>query len=112
MTKFLDWFKKFFSAETAESSKRLAFIVLVIVSIVQHFLLMYLPIEIKNASLVASSQDGIYWLILILGGYISAEPVLEKLKIGGVKSVNVENVKDQNITGETVTIQKKDENLQ
>lgn len=106
--KFINWFKNFFSAEAAESSKRFGFIVLIIVYVVQHFLLMYLPIEIKNASLVASSQDGIYWLILILGGYISAEPVLNKLKIGGAKTVNVDKVQDQNIKADTVNVEKKE----
>lgn len=106
--KFVNWFKNFFSAEAAESSKRFGFIILVVVYIVQHFLLMYIPIEIKNAGLVEKSQDGMYWLILILGGYISAEPVLNKIKIGGVKNVNVESVDKQSIKTDNLTVEKKE----
>lgn len=106
--KFVDWFKRFFSAETVESSKRLGFIVLLFSYDVQHFLLMYLPIEIKNASLVQKSQDGMFYLILILGGYITAEPLLEKIRIGGPKNVNVENVESQNIKTNSVNNEKKE----
>lgn len=109
-----NWFIKLFSADLEASSKRFAFVILVIVYIVQHFLLMYLPIEIKNAGLVEKSQDGIYWLIVVLGGLIGAEPVLNKFRFGGPKVVNVENVDKQNIKTDTVTTtgEKKDEILQ
>jgi Mn2+/Fe2+ NRAMP family transporter len=114
--KFTNWFSRFFSAEMQESSKRLAFIVLVVVFVVQFFLLMYIKIEIANKDLVKENQWYLFLLILILGGYIVSEMIFslfnrrseikgevdkEKAKQGISDTVvnQAQNVENQNISG-------------
>jgi TRAP-type mannitol/chloroaromatic compound transport system permease small subunit len=66
-------FSEFFSSAFEASSKRLAFLILVAVFIIQHFLLMYIKIEIANKELVKESQWYLFLLICLLGGFITAE---------------------------------------
>jgi hypothetical protein len=67
------WFSRFFSAEFAESSKRMTLLVLVAVFVIQFFLIMYIKVEIANKDLV---KNNIYYLVVLIGvfgGFVSME---------------------------------------
>jgi hypothetical protein len=70
--------KDFLSEGNAASSKRLIAFGLAVAYLVQHFLLMYIKIEIANKDLVASSQEGIKWLCLCFGGFIALPEIVSK----------------------------------
>jgi hypothetical protein len=93
----------FLSEGNAASSKRLICCALVVVYIVQHFLIMYVKVEIPNKDLVAASQDGIKWLILAFGGFIALPGILEKMNLGGPKNVVQQDVEKQTVINDTST---------
>jgi hypothetical protein len=70
----------FLSEGNAASSKRLIAFGLAIAYLVQHFLLMYIKIEIANKDLVQTSQEGIKWLCLCFGGFIALPEIMAKWK--------------------------------
>jgi hypothetical protein len=76
----MTWLQKLFGSDTEVSTKRFVMVVLVIVYIVSHFLTMYFKIEIANKQLVTNSQEGMFWLIMIFGGFVTAEPLIAKWK--------------------------------
>lgn len=93
----MNWFQKLFGPDTEVSTKRVVMIVLVAVLVVSLFLLMYFKIEVANKDLVKGIIDDIFWLILVFGGYISAEPLLQKWNIGGPKTVVSQDVEKQTV---------------
>lgn len=93
----MSFIKNILSADNESSSKRLVCIVLVIVKVVALFLLMYIKIELANKDLVRAIIDNVFWLILIFGGFIAAEPVLSKWKPGGVKNVVQQDIEQQTV---------------
>lgn len=108
----MTWFKKLISSEFEASSKRFIAIVLVLVKIVALFLLMYFKIEIANRGLVEGILENMFWLILIFGGFIAAEPVLNKMKLGGPANVITQDVQQQTVVSDqadvtTTTVKKK-----
>lgn len=106
--KFFTYLKKLFSNDAEASSKRFVCIVLVIVQIVALFLTMYIKTEISNRQIVLELLQNMFWLCLIFGGFIAAEPVLQRLKLGGPKNVVYQDVDKQTVN----TDQKKTEPLQ
>lgn len=69
----MKWLTDFLSGDTDKSSKRLVFLIASAVFFIQHFLLMYFKIEIKNVDLVKSSQEYLFWIILTTAGLIAGE---------------------------------------
>jgi hypothetical protein len=69
----------FLSSDSEKSSKRLVFLVSFLLYGIQHFLLMYLKIEIANATLVKSSQDGLFWICVTSGCLVAGEPGFNKI---------------------------------
>lgn len=92
--------KHLFSTENEASSKRFICILLVIVQIVVLFLLMYIKIELANKELVGDVLENMFWLTLIFGGFIAAEPALAKWKLGGPKNIVQQDVKEQTVITE------------
>jgi hypothetical protein len=82
----MKWLNEFLSGDSDKSSKRLVFLLVTAVFIIQHFLLMYIKIEIANAKLVESSQDSLFWIIMTTGTLIAGEPAFNKFGIGKSKS--------------------------
>ena len=97
----MNWLKKILSSEYEASSKRFIAIILVAVKIIALFLLMYFKIEIANREIVSGILDNIFWLILVFGGFIAAEPVLNKWKPGGPKNVVTQDVQNQTVNNDT-----------
>lgn len=93
----MTWLNKLFGPDTEVSTKRVVMIVLVAVQIAALFLLMYFKIEIANKDLVKSVLENFFWLTLIFGGYVSAEPLLQKWKIGGPTTVVTQDVDKQTV---------------
>lgn len=98
------YFKKFFGAYTEASSKRLVCLVLVAVQIIALFLLMYLKMEVANRDLVSGLLESNKWLIMAFGGLIALEPALQKMKIGGPANVVNQDVQEQNIKADDVSL--------
>jgi hypothetical protein len=96
----MNWFTKVLSSEFEASSKRLAFLMLIVVQIISHFLIMYIKIQIANRELVEQTLDNMFWLSLVFGGYIAAEPLLKRAQIGGAKTVVNQEVQEQTIMNE------------
>ena len=97
------WFKKLFSSSNEASSKRFILVILVFAYVVSHYLTMYIPVEIKNKELVASSEDGLFWLILFFGGYVTSELLIKKLSGSGASKVIADKVQEM-----TVNVEKKE----
>lgn len=95
------WFSKFFSADFGESSKRLILIALVSVFVVSHFLLMYIKVEIANRQLVEESQWYLFLLIVIFGGYVSAEMITNLFRRKAELQAGVDTVKARTGTPDT-----------
>lgn len=93
----MTWFKKLIDATASESPKSLVFLVLTLVHIVALFLIMYIPVEIKNRDLLADILDWNAWLIVATGGLVGLEPVLAKWRPGGPKNVVTQDVKEQTV---------------
>jgi hypothetical protein len=93
----MTWLKKLFGPDTEVSTKRVVMIVLVLVQIIAVFLLMYFKIEVANKGLVSDILQNFFWLTLIFGGYVSAEPLLQKWNIGGPKTVVSQDVEKQTV---------------
>lgn len=101
----MNFFRKLFTSDAEASSKRFVCVILVCVHIIALFLLMYFRIEILNRDLVGNALHDNFWLILIFGGFIAAEPVLTKLRMGGPKNIVNQDVKEQTvITGKDETV--------
>ncbi|HYH15589.1 MAG TPA: hypothetical protein VD794_10225 [Flavisolibacter sp.] len=112
----LDYLKKIFSSTDEASSKRFIAVILVFTLIISHFLVMYIPIEIKNKELVSQSMDNLFWLCFGCLGFITGEHIVKgqayKSKIMaavGLKKaetgtpdvvVQNQNVDNQNIPGQ------------
>jgi hypothetical protein len=96
----MNWFTKVLSSEFEASSKRLAFLMLIVVQIISHFLIMYIKIQIANKELVEQALDNMFWLALVFGGYIAAEPLLKRAQIGGAKTVVNQDVQEQTVINE------------
>lgn len=96
------WLKKLFGPDTEVSTKRFVMVVLLVVYIVSHFLTMYFKIEIANKQLVTASQEGMFWLILVFGGFVTAEQFIQKWK-GGVPN----QVVNQDVEQQTMVVAKK-----
>lgn len=92
------WIKKLFGPDTEVSTKRFVMVILVMVYIISHFLTMYFKIEIANKTLVTNSQDGMFWLILVFGGYITGEALIAKWKGGGGPT----NLVQQDVENQTI----------
>lgn len=75
------WLKGILSAENEASSKRLICLVLVVVYVISHFMLMFIKIAIANERLVMRTLDGMEWMIMIFGGFILAEGLVQGYKI-------------------------------
>lgn len=99
----MSWIKKLLGPDSEVSTKRVVMVVLVMVQIVALFLLMYFKIEIANKDLVNGIIQNFFWLTLVFGGFISAEPLLQKWNIGGPKTVVTQDVDKQ-----TVNVDKKE----
>lgn len=97
------WIKKLFGPDTEVSTKRFVMVILVMVYIISHFLTMYFKIEIANKTLVTNSQDGMFWLILAFGGFITGEALIAKWKGGGGPT----NVINQDVQEQTVVAAQK-----
>lgn len=78
MEKKMNWLMQFLSGDTDKSSKRLVFLASFAVYVVQHFLLMYIKIEIANTKLVENSQEGVFWICVLSGCLVAGEPALNK----------------------------------
>lgn len=95
------WLKKLFGPDTEVSTKRFVMVVLLVVYIVSHFLTMYFKIEIANKTLVTNSQEGMFWLILVFGGFVTAEQFIQKWKGGVATNVVNQDVQNQTIVSDT-----------
>jgi hypothetical protein len=69
----IKWITDFLSGDNDKSSKRLVFLLSSTAYIVQHFLLMYIKIEIANANLVDDSRQGLFWLAACSGSLVAME---------------------------------------
>jgi hypothetical protein len=96
----MTWLKRILSSENELSSKRFIAFTLVLVKIISLFLLMYFKIEIANRELVSGILDNMFWLILIFGGFIAAEPMLKHVKLGGPKNIVTQDVTNQTVINE------------
>lgn len=94
----------FLSENNAASSKRLICFGLAVVYAIAFFLMMYLKVEIANKELVAKGQDGLFWLILVFGGYVALPGILDKMNLGGPKTVV-----SQDVAKQTVNVEKQNE---
>jgi hypothetical protein len=103
----MTWLQKLFGSDTEVSTKRFVMVVLVIVYIVSHFLTMYFKIEIANKQLVTNSQEGMFWLIMIFGGFVTAEPLIAKWKGGTATNVVNQDVQQQTVVVDPKTVKTK-----
>jgi hypothetical protein len=94
------WLTKLFGPDTEVSTKRVVMVTLVVVQVVCLFLLMYFKIEIANKGLVEGILENLFWLTLVFGGFISAEPLLQKWNLGGPKNVVNQDVQEQTVINE------------
>lgn len=101
------WLKKLFGPDSEVSTKRFVMVVLVIVYIISHFLTMYFKIEIANKQLVTNSQQGMFWLIGMFGGFITGEALINKWKGGSPSTVVQQDVNTQNVVADSKTVTKK-----
>lgn len=76
---------------------------LVAVLIIALFLLMYFKIEVANKALVQSILDNIFWLILIFGGFITAELLIAKWKGGTPTNIVNQDVQQQTVLNDKTT---------
>lgn len=93
----MSWIKKLFGPDTEVSTKRTVMVILVVVQIVALFLLMYFKIEVANKDLVKGIIENFFWLTLVFGGFITAEPLLQKWNIGGPKNVISQDIEKQTV---------------
>jgi hypothetical protein len=103
----MSWLKKLFSSDTEASTKRFVMVVLVVVMIIAMFLLMYFKIEVANKDLVRAILENIFWLILIFGGFVTAEQFISKWKPSTGTSVVNQNVEEQTVVTNTKPVVKK-----